>query len=132
MIKVIGKIEIKKLHNATCHCGAVELNIELPNGIENPRRCNCSMCRRKGIIAGAIQKKKLHIVKGENVLSFYQFNTFSAKHFFCSICGIHIYHQRRSNRQELGFNIGCLQDVNPLELGEVITSDGINHIMDQS
>jgi hypothetical protein len=124
MIKQIGETKIKPIHKATCHCGAVELELDLSNGIDNPRRCNCSMCRRKGVISAAIKSNALRIVHGTEFLSSYQFNTLVAKHYFCSKCGIHTHHQRRSNPSEYGFNIGCLVDVNPFDLGIVITSDG--------
>jgi hypothetical protein len=131
MIQQVGETKIKSKHTAKCHCGAVELELNLPNGIEHPRRCNCSMCRRKGVIAASIKSSNLRIVHGTEFLSYYQFNTLTAKHYFCSKCGIHTHHQRRSNPAEYGFNVGCLDDVNPFDLGEIITSDGINHVSDQ-
>lgn len=73
----------------------------------------------------------LKITKGREYLTLYQFNTFTAKHFFCSRCGIHTHHQRRSNPEEYGFNVGCLEDVNPFELGDVPVADGINHPSDR-
>ncbi|MEK2143822.1 GFA family protein, partial [Vibrio parahaemolyticus] len=48
MIKQVGNTQINPLHRLTCHCGKVELELTLPNGIEKPRRCDCSMCRRRG------------------------------------------------------------------------------------
>ena len=38
---------MKKL---TCHCGGVEAEVSLPNGLKNFVRCNCSICKKKGII----------------------------------------------------------------------------------
>lgn len=49
-MKVVGNTVIQPFHKASCHCGAVELELSLPNGIEKPRRCDCSICRRKGAI----------------------------------------------------------------------------------
>lgn len=130
MIKLVGNTPILKKHLAICHCGSVEIELSLPNGIEQPRRCNCSLCRRKGIIAGAIAFDALRIIKGADVLTCYQFNTKTAKHYFCSNCGIYTHHQRRSNPNEYGYNIGCLEGVNPFDLGDIITSDGIHHPAD--
>jgi hypothetical protein len=50
----------------------------------------------------------------------------------CSNCGIYTHHQRRSSPNEYGFNIGCLEGVNPFELGDVVTNDGVNHPADRS
>lgn len=79
----------------------------------------------------SIGLKDLKVVKGQDVLGLYQFNTHTAKHFFCKNCGIYTHHQRRSNPNQYGFNIGCLDDVNPYELGEVPVYDGANHPADQ-
>lgn len=131
MIKKVGKTEIKLEHKASCHCGAVELLLSLPNGIEKPRRCDCSICRRKGAIVASVSLDGIEIVKGKDALKLYQFNTKTAKHYFCAHCGIYTHHQRRSNPNEYGFNVGCLEGVNPYELGEVIVNDGVNHPADR-
>jgi len=115
---------------STCHCGAVELALYLPDGIGELGRCNCSICRRKGAIMAGVPLDALRVVKGQDVLKLYQFNTGTAKHYFCSICGIYTHHQRRSNPDEYGFNVGCLEGVNPFELGPVRVSDGVNHPSD--
>jgi len=108
------------------------LELILPNGIEKPSRCDCSMCRRKGAIAGSISADRIRVVKGQDVLKLYQFNTFAAKHYFCSNCGIYTHHQRRSDPNEYGYNIGCLEGVNPFELDEVPTSNGTHHPADRN
>ncbi|AJQ92576.1 hypothetical protein YC6258_00526 [Gynuella sunshinyii YC6258] len=74
----------------------------------------------------------IHITKGHEVLKLYQFNTHTARHYFCSVCGIYTHHQRRSNPQEYGFNVACLEDVDPFELGEVPLGDGVNHPADRN
>jgi hypothetical protein len=117
-------------HVASCHCGAIEIQLVLPKGIENPRRCDCSMCRRRGTIVASVPLDGLRISKGTDQLRLYQFNTMTAKHFFCSICGIYTHHQRRSNPKEYGFNVGCLRDCNPYELEPVPVLDGLNHPSD--
>ena len=131
MIKQVGNTLIQPKHTASCHCGAVVLELSLPNGIENPRRCDCSICRRKGAIVGSVPLAGIKILKGEDVLKCYEFNTKTAKHYFCSLCGIYTHHQRRSNPHEYGYNIGCLEGVNPFELGNVPTNDGVNHPADR-
>ncbi|MCW8333451.1 GFA family protein, partial [Vibrio paucivorans] len=89
MIKQVGNTEIRLKHKATCHCGSVELELTLPNGIEKPRRCDCSICRRKGAIVASVDLDGIKILKGSDVLKLYQFNTNTAKHYFCSNCGIY-------------------------------------------
>ncbi len=72
----------------------------------------------------------LRIIKGKQSLSCYQFHTKVAKHYFCSNCGIYTHHQSRLNPNRYGFNVGCLEGVNPYELEEVGMSDGVNHPSD--
>ncbi|EPF9726192.1 GFA family protein [Vibrio fluvialis] len=131
MIKQVGLTVIREKHRATCHCGAVELELSLPDGIVDPRRCDCSICRRKGAIVASVTLDAIRIVKGQEALRLYQFNTQTAKHYFCSVCGIYTHHQRRSNPHQYGYNVGCLEGVNPFDLGDVVTNDGVNHPADR-
>ncbi len=131
MIKQVGPTVIREKHRATCHCGAVELELSLPDGIVDPRRCECSICRRKGAIVASVTLDAIRIVKGQEALRLYQFNTQTAKHYFCSVCGIYTHHQRRSNPHQYGYNVGCLEGVNPFDLGDVVTNDGVNHPADR-
>lgn len=131
MIKQVGSTIIQPKHKASCHCGSVVLELSLPNGIEKPRRCDCSICRRKGAIVGSVKLDGIRIVNGHDFLKLYQFNTNTAKHYFCSNCGIYTHHQRRSNPSEYGFNIGCLEGVDPYEIGAIDVMDGVNHPADR-
>ncbi|EKO3988111.1 GFA family protein [Vibrio fluvialis] len=131
MIKQVGPTVIREKHRATCHCGAVELELSLPDGIVDPRRCDCSICRRKGAIVASVTLDAIRIVKGQEALRLYQFNTQTAKHYFCSVCGIYTHHQRRSNPHQYGYNVGCLEGVNPFDLGDVVTNNGVNHPADR-
>ncbi|MEX2365680.1 MAG: GFA family protein [Pseudohongiellaceae bacterium] len=123
-------MEIKPIHNGSCHCGTVKFEVSLPNGLVEPRRCNCSMCRRRGAIAASVPLDDLRIIEGSEFLSLYQFGTMTAEHYFCSRCGIYTHHRRRLKPDEYGFNIACLEGVDPFELGEVPVFDGINHPSD--
>jgi hypothetical protein len=124
-------MKINKIHRASCHCKAIIFELHLPNGLENPRRCDCSMCRMRGAIAASVTLENLKILYGEDKLTLYQFNTMTAKHYFCSICGIYTHHQRRSNPTQFGFNVACLEGVNPFEFKDVPVMDGINHPADR-
>lgn len=124
-------MEIKPVHKASCHCGSVKFEVSLPNGLVDPGRCNCSMCRRRGAIVASVPLDGLKITEGAEFLSLYQFNTKTAKHYFCSKCGIYTHHQSRSNPEQYDFNVGCLEGVDPFELGEVPVYDGVNHPADR-
>lgn len=126
----VDSVQILIKHKASCHCGAVELELSLPNGLVNIRRCDCSLCRRKGAIVASVPLSELKILKGEENLRLYQFNTKTAKHYFCGTCGIYTHHQRRSNPDQYGFNVACLEGINPLKIDNVPTYDGVYHRAD--
>lgn len=131
MIKEVADVAILPKHRASCHCGAVVLELDLPDGIVDPRRCDCSICRRKGAVVASVPLSGIRIVQGEEYLTLYQFNTHTATHYFCARCGIYTHHQRRSNPQQYGYNVGCLEGVNPLAIPDVPTNDGVNHPADR-
>ncbi|MDQ3287967.1 MAG: GFA family protein [Pseudomonadota bacterium] len=108
----------------TCHCKAVAFEVDLVNGFENLRRCNCSICSRKGAVMAGVTLDRLRVVRGADKLSLYQWNTKLAKHFFCSICGIYTHHQRRSAPNEYGFNVACIEGVDMSALGPIGASNG--------
>lgn len=112
--------KIPSTYKASCHCGGVELSLSLPEGLVDPRRCDCSMCRRRGAIVASIPLADLEVTSGQALLSIYQFNTFTAKHYFCSKCGIYTHHQRRSNPHLFAFNVACLEDGSPSVLFKVV------------
>ncbi|MBG9389883.1 GFA family protein [Caenimonas aquaedulcis] len=132
MIKQVGNTLIEAKHRASCHCGAVILELDLPDGIVDPGRCNCSICRRKGAVVAAVPLAALRVVKGAEALRLYQFGSMTAKHYFCSVCGIYTHHQRRSNPQEYGYNVGCLEGVDPYQIPNIRVSDGVHHPLDRS
>lgn len=119
------------IHKATCHCGSVELELNLPNGLDQVRRCNCSICSRKGAIVASVKLANLKILKGHDKLTLYQFGTMEAKHYFCSICGIYTHHQRRSKPDEFGFNVACVEGIDPFLLKDVPVLDGRSHPKDR-
>lgn len=113
-----------------CHCGAVRFEVALSDGLNSARRCTCSYCRMRGAVAVTASLGSLKILHGEDVLTSYRFNTGTAQHFFCSRCGIYTHHQRRSNPNEYGVNVACLDGVSPFDFAEVPVMDGVNHPKD--
>ncbi len=104
-----------------CHCGAVRFEIYGP--IRDFRRCDCSIYRRKGAIMCAADKDQFKLVSGEEALGLYQWNTKTARHYFCRTCGIYTHHWRRS-RPEFGYNIGCIEGVDIRALPDVEIFNG--------
>ena len=112
------------------HCGSVQFEVVLVDGLNTARRCNCSICRMRGAVAVSALTEDLKITSGEEKLTLYQFNTREAKHFFCSICGIYTHHQRRSNPREFGINVACIEGLSPFDIKEVKILNGKEHLND--
>lgn len=72
----------------------------------------------------------MDFLQGEENLTLYQFNTGTAKHYFCRTCGIYTHHQRRSNPQQFGINVACIEGVSPFDFAEVPVMDGVSHPAD--
>jgi len=74
-------------YEASCHCGAVALTVDtdLPTSAMS---CNCSHCRRKGLLLTPVPRDKVTVTKGEDRLKTYQFNKHVIDHRFCPDCGV--------------------------------------------
>jgi hypothetical protein len=106
----------------SCHCGAVTFEVETPT--MPAVRCNCSLCRRKGILlTPPFPEGKLRVETGWDDLAVYQFNTRVAQHYFCRHCGVHTFNKTRKDPLYWRVNIGCLEGVDPFAL-EVSVLDG--------
>jgi hypothetical protein len=115
-----------------CHCGAVQFSVKLTDGLHTARRCNCSYCRMRGAVAVSADLDGLTVVAGSDSLSTYRFGTMTATHHFCSSCGIYTHHQRRSNPNQYGVNVACLEGMSPFDFEEVPVNDGVNHPSDNN
>jgi hypothetical protein len=111
----------------SCHCGAVQFAVTLTEGFASARRCTCSICRMRGAVAVTSTPDDFHITQGEDRLATYRFNTGVAEHHFCTVCGIYTHHKRRSNPNQLGVNVACLEGVSPFDFHEVVVYDGQRH-----
>jgi len=102
------------LYKGSCHCGSVKFSVE--TDLSKVVQCNCSICKRKFAKMNLLPKESLKITKGENNLCIYQFGTNVAKHFFCKTCGIYTHHQRKSDPNGIGVNLGCLDELDSFNI----------------
>lgn len=129
-MKTRDGIVVRSPHAGRCHCGAVKFEVTLLDGLNTARRCNCSICRMRGAVAVSALLADFELLAGQDALSLYQFNTNTAKHYFCSRCGIYTHHQRRSNPEHYGINVACLEGLSPFDILEVDVLDGHHHPRD--
>jgi hypothetical protein len=118
--------------NGSCHCGAVKFITTLTEGFASARRCTCSICRMRGAVAVTSTPADFQIMEGQDKLATYRFNTMSAEHHFCTVCGIYTHHKRRSNPNQLGVNVACLEGMSPFDFHEVVVYDGSRHPADNA
>jgi hypothetical protein len=111
-------------HRGGCHCGAVTFEVLVPDEIELVD-CNCSMCGKTGFQHLIVPKNRFRLLTGENKLTNYQFNTRTAKHLFCSVCGIKSFYVPRSHPDGYSVNFRCL-DAKEFRAVRVTPFDGGN------
>ncbi len=104
----------KQSYQGTCHCRRIrfEVRAEITYAVD----CNCSICRRKGALWHPAAESDLQIIAGDADLVLYQFNTQTAKHYFCKHCGIHPLTRPRLDPTRWVFNIRCIDG---FDLGSV-------------
>jgi hypothetical protein len=119
-------------HDAACHCGTVKFRVRLTDEFNTIRRCTCSYCRMRGAVVVSAELDGLEFIAGAENLTLYEFNSRTAKHYFCKTCGIYTHHQRRSDPTQFAVNVACLEGASPFDFREVVVMDGVNHPSDGS
>jgi hypothetical protein len=108
-------------HTGSCHCGRVRFEAVAPAKIE-VSECNCSMCSKAGFLHLIVPEDRFKLLSGSEVLTTYRFNTETANHLFCSVCGIKSFYVPRSHPDGFSVNARCLDS----ETVEEITVTQIN------
>jgi hypothetical protein len=98
-------------YRGSCHCGAIRFEIE--TDFPELTMCDCSICRRKNALMVEVQESSFRLLSGKDALAEYQFHTRTARHHFCSICGIYPFHRKRVTPDFFGVNVHCLEDFDP-------------------
>lgn len=100
-----------KTHTGSCHCGAVrfETTVDLGQTIS----CNCSICRRSGMVLSFVPTADFKLVSGEESLSDYQFGNKVIHHLFCKTCGVRSFGRGKGpdGREMVAVNVRCLDGV---------------------
>jgi len=111
-------------HYGGCHCSAIRFEVWAPSNL-HVYDCNCSVCFKKSNLHFVVPGYKFKILKGEELLTTYTFNTHQAKHLFCKLCGTQSFYVPRSNPDGYGVNPRCL-DQDTVESITVEKYDGLN------
>ena len=111
-------------HRGGCHCGRVRFEVVAPPRVQ-VTECNCSMCARSGYLHLIVPKEQFKLVSGAEALTTYQFNTGTARHLFCSVCGIKSFYVPRSHPDGYSVNARCL-DEGTVDDMTIVRKDGRN------
>jgi len=110
------------LHTGGCHCGRVRFEVRAPAKIR-VSECNCSICSKSGYLHLIVPSGRFKLLSGREVLTSYGFNTHTAKHLFCAVCGIKSFYVPRSHPDGFSVNARCL-DAGTVESMTVEQFDG--------
>ena len=94
-------------HSGGCHCGRVRFEVQAPAEIE-VLDCNCSICTKTGYLHLVVPAERFRLLSGAASLISYQFNTGTARHLFCSVCGVKSFYVPRSHPDGYSVNARCL------------------------
>jgi len=110
------------LHTGGCHCGRVRFEVDAPAAL-TASECNCSICARTGYLHLVVPRSRFRLLQGDESLTTYTFNTGTAKHLFCSVCGIKSFYVPRSHPDGYSVNVRCL-DLSTIERVEIKPFNG--------
>lgn len=96
-------------HSGGCHCGRVRFEVVAP-AVLQVSDCNCSICTKSGYLHLTVPKTRFKLLQGSEVLTTYEFNTHTARHLFCSVCGIKSFYVPRSHPDGFSVNARCLDE----------------------
>jgi hypothetical protein len=105
-----------------CHCGRVRFEVTAPKDLQ-VCDCNCSICSKSGFLHLIVPKSRFKLLCGSEALTTYTFNTGTAKHLFCCVCGVKSFYVPRSFPQGYSVNARCLDEGTLAEL-TVVPFDG--------
>jgi hypothetical protein len=94
-------------HTGGCHCGRVRFEVIAPAKLQ-VLECNCSICSKAGYLHLIVPAARFKLLSGNESLATYSFNTHTAKHLFCSVCGIKSFYVPRSHPDGFSVNYRCL------------------------
>ena len=96
-------------HAGGCHCGRVRFEVIAPADLE-VADCNCSICSKSGYLHLTVPQSRFRLLAGDASLTTYQFNTRTAQHLFCSVCGVKSFYVPRSHPEGFSVNARCLDE----------------------
>ena len=97
--------------SGSCHCGNIAF--EADGDVSSALECNCSMCRRKGVLLAFVPRTDMHLITPRENLSVYNFNKNVIAHYFCAKCGVAPFSEAVApNGMEMSaINLRCVPEI---------------------
>lgn len=89
-----------------CHCGRVRFRVRARS--TTAIECNCSVCSKKGLLHLIVDPADFELLRGAEELTTYRFNSKTARHTFCRVCGVQAFYTPRSHPDQMDVNVRCL------------------------
>lgn len=97
--------------SGSCHCGKIAFEAEGEFG--TAMECNCSFCRRKGVLLAFVPRGQFRLATPRENLSSYQFNKHVIAHYFCASCGVAPFSEATmpNGTEMAAINLRCVPEI---------------------
>jgi hypothetical protein len=95
------------VHAGGCHCGAVAFEVDAP-ARPDVLECTCSVCSMTGFLHLIVPRERFRLLRGADRLAEYRFGTGTARHLFCTTCGVKSFYVPRSHPDGYSVNVRCI------------------------
>lgn len=102
--------------SATCHCGAVK--VEVPRRPRSLTNCNCSMCRRYGVLWAYYKDKDVKLIAAADATDSYSWGPNTQKFIRCKTCGCVMQWRKHVLGDQTWTGVNA-RNFDPDELGDV-------------
>jgi hypothetical protein len=101
-----------QMYTGGCQCGAVRYSAVAD--LSHTMTCNCSRCKKLGVVLGFTPASAFKLEKGEDNLTEYKFNKNVISHLFCKTCGIQSFARGvgPDGTPTIALNVRCLDNIN--------------------
>jgi hypothetical protein len=96
-----------------CHCGRVRFRVRFATPPEL-LDCNCSVCSKTGYLHLIVGADDFTLEQGADALTDYRWGSGTARHLFCSTCGIKSFYVPRSHPDGFSVNWRALAGVDAI------------------
>jgi len=109
----------EQTYQGSCHCAAIRFRFS-SEAITSGRRCNCSICIRKGSVwsKGYYPPEAVELIGGADAVAVYAFGERCVQHCFCKTCGINAFnviarlpedYDGAARPGDYRINLGCVE-----------------------